>query len=109
MTIYRANWFNAPCQKIASLVDKIREAPVFQKAVIVVENAPQTMDGVAVYGFAGIAGDSTSKVLMGVGTVCGGVALVASSPVVSKVALCMGAGCFMSGFIRGFRKSMLEA
>lgn len=82
---------------------------VFRKTVVVVENVPQTVDATATLALAGSAADSTSKVLMGVGTVCGGVALVASSPVVSKIALVAGASCFMSGFLRGFKKSMNEA
>jgi len=92
------------------MLDKVKARfnKMMNKTVIVVSDAPRTIDAATTLALAGSAADSTSKVLMGVGAVCGGVALVAASPVVSKVALCASAGCFMSGFVRGFRKSMNE-
>lgn len=82
--ITRANWFTAPTQMIATKVEKL--------------------DDVATLGLAGMATDRGSKIALAVGA---GVVSV-GAVVGSKVVVMLGMGSFMYGFMRGFRKTIVE-
>jgi hypothetical protein len=84
MTIMRANWFTAPTQKLASVAENVEH--------------------VATLGCAGLAEDRTSKIIAGTGAA----AVVVGTVVGSKIVVAIGIGAFTMGFVRGFKKSMVE-
>ncbi len=55
---------------------------------------------------AGVAASTQAKVCFGITAVAGGVAMVASSPIVVKTALAIAGGAFIRGWVSGFRETM---
>ncbi len=71
-----------------------------QKTVAVIEST----EGVMAIGLVGMSDDRPAKVMVGVGMVGLGVAALATTPVVVKVAVGTSMVMFTTGFIRGFRR-----
>jgi hypothetical protein len=73
-----------------------------------VKESAHLTDQVGVLALAGAAASQKSRLLIGGGIVCGVVSLVASSPVVAKIALVASGSMFMVGLVEGFKKAINE-
>lgn len=84
---------------------KVKDMAVSARNSVVggAQHAGQQVESIATLGFAGIAEDRVSKVLV---AVSGGV-VITGAIIGSKLVVFAGVGVFGAGFVRGFKKALV--